>query len=162
MHHRHAVFDRDRLPSTSLHVDIAPRQAREDQRLFAMNQMTAVELGVDADGEPQAAHRRLGHGPVRYRPDKIAAVPDEHLGAAIHHRLYGVDDIVPMSARRLEAEHFLELVQECRLWLLVDAHRAVALHVRMAAHRADPRSWLAEITAAAANSQSAARLQCRG
>ena len=52
---------------------------------------------------------------------------------------------MPASPRRLEAEHFLELVEECRLWLFVDAHRAVALHVGMAAHRADPCSGFAEI-----------------
>ena len=55
--------------------------------------------------------------------------------------------MVPVSARRLEAEHFLDLVEQFRLGLLVDAHRAIALHVRMAAHRADPRAGLAEIAA---------------
>src|SRR6266403_3720190 len=105
-----------------------------------MHQMAAVELGADGDGQPQAAHRRLGHGAVRYGSDEIAAEPDERLGPPIHHCLNRVHDIVPMSTRRLEAEHSLELVEECRLRLLVDAHRAVALHVRMAAYRADPRS----------------------
>jgi hypothetical protein len=42
---------------------------------------------------------------------KFAAEPDKHLGAAVHHCLYGVDDVVPASPRRLEAEHFLELVE---------------------------------------------------
>src|SRR6266404_7198283 len=147
MHHRHAVFDGDRLPSARLHVDVAARQTGEDQRLFAMNQMAAVELGADADSHPQAAHRRLGHGPVRHGSDEIATEPDKCLGAAVNHRLNSVDDIVPMSTRRLEAEHSLELVEECRLRLLVDAHGAVALHVRMTAYRADPRPGLAEIAA---------------
>ena len=147
MHHRHAVFDGDRLPSARLHVDIAARQSGEDQRLFAMNQMAAVELGADGDGQPQPAHRRLGHGPVRHGSDEITTVPDENLGAPIDHCLNRVYDIVAMSARRLEAEHLLDLIQQCRLWLFVDAHRAVALHVGMAAHRADPRSGLAEIAA---------------
>src|SRR5271165_2569321 len=111
MHHRHAVFDGDRLPSASLHVDIAPRQARKDQRFFAMNQMASVKLGVDADGEPQPAHRRLSYCPVRNGSDEVAAVSDKHLGAPIHHRLYGIDDIVTLSVRRLEAERLLELIQ---------------------------------------------------
>src|SRR5260370_4851667 len=102
MHHRHAVFDGDRLPSASLHVDVAARQSGEDERLLDMNEMAAVELGADGDGQPQAEHRGLGHGPVRYRSDEIAAEPDECLGAAVHHRLYGIDDIVPTSTRRLE------------------------------------------------------------
>src|SRR5271155_672219 len=111
MYHRHAVLDGNRLPSAGLHVDVAPRQAGEDHRLFAMDQMASVELGVDGDGQSQTAHRRLGHGPVRYGPDEIAAMPDKHLGATIHHRLYGVYDIVAVSTRRLEAERFLELIQ---------------------------------------------------
>src|SRR5580692_1805845 len=111
MYHRHAVFDGDRLAAARLHVDVAPRQSREDQRLFAMNQMAAVELGADGDGQPQAAHRGLGHGPVRYGSDKIAAEADENLGAPVDHCLYCVDDIVAMSTRWLEAEHFLELIQ---------------------------------------------------
>src|SRR5439155_11956292 len=93
----------------------------------------------------RAAPRRRGHGPIRYSSDEIAAEADKHLGAPLHHCLYGVDDVVPASPRRLETEHFLELVEECRLWLFVDAHRAVALHVGMAAHRADPCSGFAEI-----------------
>src|SRR5580700_3473804 len=147
MYHRHAVFDGDRLAAARLHVDVAARQSREDQRLFAMNQMAAVELGTDGDGQPQAAHRGLGRGPVRYCSDEIAAMSDEHLSAPIHHRLYGVDDIVTMCARRLEAERFLERIQQCRLWFLVDAHRAIALHVGMTAYRADPRPGSAEVAA---------------
>src|ERR1700746_1708848 len=100
MHHRHAVFDGDRLAATRLYVDVAPRQSRDDQRLFAMNQMAAVELGADGDGQPQAAHRGLGHGPVRHGSDEIATVPDKYLGTPIHYRLNRVYNIVPVSARR--------------------------------------------------------------
>src|SRR5580658_3405779 len=110
MDHRHAVFDRDRLASARLYVDIAARQTGKDQRLFAMNQMAAVELVAGGDGKPQAAHRPLGHGPVRDGSDEIAAEPEECLGAAVYHRPYGVDDIVPASPGRLEAEHMSELV----------------------------------------------------
>jgi hypothetical protein len=98
MHHRHAVFDGDRLASACLHVDVPPRQNREDQRLLAINQMAPVELGAYGDGQPRAAHRGLGHCPVRYGSDQIAAMSDEHLGAPIHHRLYGVDDIVTLRS----------------------------------------------------------------
>jgi len=111
MHHRHAVFDGDRLPAACLHVNVAARQTRKDQRLFAMNQMAAVELGADGDGQPQPAHRRLGRGPVGYGSDEIATEPDKHLGAAVHHCLYRVDDVVSASPRWLEAEYFLELIE---------------------------------------------------
>src|SRR6516225_2633167 len=56
MDHRHAVFDRDRLATAQLHVDIAARQNRKDQRLFAVDQMTAVELGADSNGQLQPPH----------------------------------------------------------------------------------------------------------
>src|SRR6516165_5059435 len=146
MHHRHAVLDGDRLATARLHVDVAPRQRGKDQCLLAMNQMAAIELCADRDGEPQLPHRRFGRRPVWNRSNEIAAEPDEHFGASIHHRLYGVDDMVPARPGRLEAEYFLVLVEEFWLRLFVDAHGAVALHVRMAAHRADPRSGPAKVS----------------
>src|SRR6516225_10291369 len=145
MNHRHAVLDGDRLPFASLHVDVAARQAWEDQCLLAMNQVAAVQLGAAGNGKLQATHRRLRDVPVRHGSDKVSAEPDEYLGASVDHRFYSVHDIVPMSARRLEAEDFLELLKEGRLRLFIDAHGAVTLHIRMTAHRADTRSGLAEI-----------------
>ena len=85
--------------------------------------------------------------PVGNRSDEITAKPDENLGAAVDHRLDRVDDTVPASPWWLKAKYLFYLVEEFRLRVFVDAHRAVALHVRMAAHRADPRSRLAEISA---------------
>src|SRR5215472_8825111 len=111
MHHRHTVLDRDRLSTARLHVDVAARQRGKDQRLSAMNQMAAIELRADRDGQPQLPHRRFSRRPVWNRSDEIAAKPNEHLGAAIHHCPYGVDDMVPASPRWLKAEYFLELVQ---------------------------------------------------
>src|SRR5215472_2790116 len=147
MNHRHAVLDGDRLPFASLHVDVAARQAWEDQCLLAMNQVAPVQLGADGNGQLQATHRRLRDVPVRHGSDKVSAEPDEYLGASVDHRFYSVHDIVPMSARRLEAEDFLELLKEGRLRLFIDAHGSVTLHIRMTAHRADTRSGLAEIAA---------------
>src|SRR5215831_17527677 len=103
-------------------MSISLRQSGKDQRRLAMNQMAAIELCADRDGQPQLPHRRSSRRPVWNRSDEIAAKPDEHLGAAIHHRLYGVDDMVPASPRRLEAEDFLELVQQCRRRLFINAH----------------------------------------
>src|ERR1700756_2584979 len=112
-----------------------------------VDEMASIELGADRNSQLQPPHRRFGRRPVRDRSDKIAAEPDENLGASVDHRLNGVDDMVPASPWRLEAKYLFYLVEEFRLWLFVDAHRAVALHVRMAAHRADPRSRLADIAA---------------
>src|SRR5215469_10776554 len=147
MDHRHAVFDRDRLPTARLHIDIAARQNGKDQRLLAVDQMTAIELGADRDGQSQLPHRRFGRRPVRNRSDEIAAEPDENLCASVDHRLDRVDDTVPASPWWLKAKYLFYLVEEFRLRVCVDAHSAVASHVRVAAHRADPRSRLPEISA---------------
>src|SRR6516162_10087192 len=111
MHHRHAVFDGDRLSTARLHVDVAARQRGKNQCLLAMNQMAAIELRADRDRQPQLPHRRFGSRPVRNRSDEIAAAPDENLGASVDHRLDRVDDTVPAGPRRLETEYFLYLIE---------------------------------------------------
>jgi hypothetical protein len=45
-----------------------------------------------------------------------------------------------VGARRLEIERGAKAVQESVVGLLLDAHRAVALHVRVAAHRHQARA----------------------
>jgi hypothetical protein len=135
------------LAAAGLHVDVASRQARQDQRLLAVDEMAAIELGADGNGQAQAPHRRLRGRPIRHGPDKIAAKSEEHFGAPVYHRLHGIDDIVPMRPGRLEPKHFLQLIQELRPGLLVDAHGSVALDVGMAADRANACSGLANIAA---------------
>jgi hypothetical protein len=113
MDHRHAVLNSDRLSSAYLHVNIAPRQAGQNQSLFAMTQMATNELGADSDRQSQSAHGGLSNVPVRHRCDEIAAKADENLGAPIHHCLYRVDDVMSMRAWWLESEHRPKLVEEC-------------------------------------------------
>ena len=83
---------------------------------------------------------------VRRRRDKIAAKPNEHLCTAIDHRLQRVDNGMPMMLRRMKAEYLLDLAKHFGARLLVDPDRPVALDVGVAANRADPRSWPAEIS----------------
>jgi hypothetical protein len=147
VHHRHAVFDRDRLPATGLNVDIAAGENGKDQSLLAMYQVLAVELCADGNRQPQSPHCRFGGRPIGHGPDEIAAKPYPHLRTAVDHRLDRVDDVVAVRPRRLEAEGFFELIEKLGLWFLVDAHRAVALHVGVAPHRADPGTRLAHIAA---------------
>src|SRR5262245_64949220 len=52
---------------------------------------------------------------------------------------------MPMPSRRREPEHFLDLIEQLRLGLLVDAHRSVTLHVGVTAHRTDAGAGSAEI-----------------
>ena len=46
-----------------------------------------LSLVLIADGQPQAAHRRLGDRSSPAPLDEIAAEPDENLGAPVDHRL---------------------------------------------------------------------------
>ncbi len=52
----------------------------EDERLAAVNEMAAVELGGDPDGQGELAHRRIGPVGVGDGTDEIAAKTDEDLG----------------------------------------------------------------------------------
>src|SRR3984885_12489030 len=147
MHHRHAVLHGDRLPPSRLDVDIASGEARKNQRLFAMDEVTAVELGEDSDGKAQPPHCCLGDRLIRHRSNKVSTQADEHPRVPIDHRLHRVDDRMSVCARRLETKYLLDLVEQLRFGLLVDADRAVALHVRVPAHRTYSGARLAEISA---------------
>src|SRR5215469_288438 len=109
--------------------------------------MAPIELGADRNSQPQLTHRRFGRRPVRHGSDKIAAHPDEHLGAPVDHRLDGVYDIVAMPAGWLEAERVLYLIEQFWLRLFVDTHCAITLHIGVTAYRADPCPRLADIAA---------------
>src|SRR5580704_5108509 len=73
MHHRHAVLHGDRLAPALLDVDVASGEAWKNQRLLAMDEVTAIELGGDRHGQAQSSHRRFGNRFVRHRGDKVSA-----------------------------------------------------------------------------------------
>jgi hypothetical protein len=47
VHHRHRVFDGDALLAAGLDILVGPAEAWEDERLLAMHDVAAVELGTD-------------------------------------------------------------------------------------------------------------------
>ena len=51
VHHRHRVLDADPLNAAGLVILVGARKAREDQRLCAVQDVAAVELGGDMDSE---------------------------------------------------------------------------------------------------------------
>ncbi|MNY49442.1 hypothetical protein D3C86_1848650 [compost metagenome] len=51
MHHAERVLHGHRLRAFGLPVDVGTAQARQDQRVFAVSQMAAVELGADLHGQ---------------------------------------------------------------------------------------------------------------
>jgi len=58
-----------------------------------------------------------------------------------------MDYIVPVFSRRVEAEDFLQLVQEFAARPFGDAHSAIALNVRVSSHRDDARAGPANVSA---------------
>lgn len=85
MHHGHAVFHGDGLPSVRLDIDIAAREAGQDQRLLAMNKMAAVQFRGDSDRKPQPAHGGLGDRLIRHCRDEVTAKADENFGSTRNH-----------------------------------------------------------------------------
>jgi hypothetical protein len=147
MDHRHAVFDRDALTAGCLDIDIASRQAGQNQRLLAVHDMTTIEFCVDRHGQLQTPHRLLHDFLIRDRRDEVSTKGDEHVGLAVNHRLQGIHHRPPMMLRRPKAEHFLDLAEQFRARLLVNADGSVTLHVGMAAHGADAGAGPAKIAA---------------
>src|SRR3546814_11495468 len=72
--------------------------------------MPAVELGGDADGELQLAHRGVGTGCIGHRADEIATEADENFRRAREHRLDRFDRMLAMLARRFETEHVADAI----------------------------------------------------
>ena len=115
--------------------------------MLAVDQVAAVELGRHMYGQLAIAQRGVGRVGIRRGGGEIAAHREEHLAAAIAHRLDRADHVHAVFARRLEAEDLAQPVEQGRRWLLVDAHRAVALHVAVPAYRADARAGPADVAA---------------
>ncbi len=98
-------------------------------------------------GEIATAQAARGRVRIGRRDREVATHAEEHLRAAVDHRLDRADGVEPVLARRLEAEHVAHAIEERRRRLLVDHHRAVALHVAVAAHRARARARAAQMAA---------------
>ena len=147
MHHAHRVLDGHRLRAAGLQVDLGAAQARQDQRVAAVHQVRAVELGADVHGQRAVAQRRVHMRAVRRSRGEISTHGEEHLGATVVHGLDRVDRVEARLARRCESERIAEAVEEIVRHSFVDAHRAVALHVGVTADRARTCTGLADVAA---------------
>ena len=78
---------------------------------------------------------------------EVAAHPHEHVDLTSGHGPDGLDDVVAVAPRRFERELGAERGEEVVRGLLDDAHRAVALHVAVPAHGADPGAGPADAAA---------------
>src|SRR5205823_1654952 len=136
VNHAHRVLDADELLARRLNVALRATEARKYQSLLARDEVRAVHLCRDVRGLTTTAQRlrcelRVGRG-----GEEVSAEREEDADATLVHRLDGLDGVESVAARRLEVELARERVQENFCRSLPDAHRSVALHVRVAAHGA--------------------------
>src|SRR5690349_3572119 len=72
MHAPGTVFGRYGLLDTALSIDLQPPEAGQQVADLAMDEVAAVELGRDVDGQAQLAPGRLDAPRVRCGTDKVA------------------------------------------------------------------------------------------
>src|ERR1700722_4621240 len=147
MHHRHRILDRDRLRSVGLHIDFGAPKARQYEGLPGDEQMRAVELGSNVNGEVKAAHRFKGGLRIRHCDSKVAAEADQRLRAPILDCLDGFDCVVALPAWRLETEHAGNAVQQSVIWNFRDPDGSISLYVGMAAQRRDAGALASNVAA---------------
>ena len=130
-----------------LHVALRAAEDGQDDRLLADQEVRAVELGVQVHREVKIAHALVAAIGVGQRDREIAAEADQRLGLSRHHRLHRLDRVMAVMRRRAETERLFDIGEHHGIGLFGDADSAVALHVGMAAQRADAGAGLAEIAA---------------
>ena len=147
MHHAHRILHRHALHAAGLPIDLGAPQAGQYQRLASVHQMAAVELGRHMHRQIALAQPAPGGIGVGRGRGEVAAQREEHAAAAVQHQPYRFDGVDAVGARRLEAEHLLQPVEQRGRRLFPDAHAAVALHVAVAAHRAGARAFTPQVAA---------------
>ena len=100
MHHRHRILDGDRLRAGRLDVDLGAAEAGQDQRLAAVHEVAAVELGRDVDGEVELAEGVAASTcQSGMAATKLPPMPMKTSHLALGHRLERGDDVVAVRAR---------------------------------------------------------------
>jgi hypothetical protein len=102
VHHCHPVLDRGSLQATALMVFLGAREAGQDQRLLAVDEVPAIELRAHLHGQLAALQGLEGMDGVRCGEREVAAEGDEHLDVAAVHRLDGAHDVETVLARRVD------------------------------------------------------------
>ena len=127
--HAHGVFDRDELIAARLGVALGATKTRQDERLFAVDEVRAIELRRDVHREITVPHRRFGELRVGGRRDEVPAQSEEDANLAVAHRAQGIHGVKAVLTRGVETELVAQLVEERVRHLLPDPHRAIALDV---------------------------------
>ncbi len=144
VHHRHRILNGYLPLRCLLDVAVGAAERGQDQGRRPMDEVATVQFRRNLNRQRAGAQGGLGYRGVRGGRGEVAAHAHEHLGAAVAHRPDRVDGVHAVLARADDAEPGVERGQEVLGHLLPDAHRAVALDVGMAAHRAQPGARLAD------------------
>src|SRR6185312_2700906 len=110
-----------------------------------MDEVAAVELRRDVDGQAQPPPGRLDAAGVGYGANKIAPQAYKCFNGPGQDALARTDRRQSFLARWLEPIQFLQLVERGQLRFLGNSHCALALDVGMSPHRADSGSGLAYV-----------------
>ena len=112
-----------------------------------MDQVAAVKLGRNRNGQAQLAPRRLHLFRFRNCSDEVSAQHEESGDAARDDSLAGFDSIHPLVARRFETELRGQEVERNQFRFFRNSDCSLALNVRMAADGTNPGSGLADVSA---------------
>src|SRR3569833_169661 len=137
MHAPGAVLRSYRLRDASLSVDLQPAQAGQQITDLAMNEVTAVQLGRDVDGQPQTPPRGLYAASVWHGANEIASQAHKRLDGSGQHALASAHRGESLLAWRLKTVQFFQLIEGRQLRFLGNPNRPLALDVGVSPHRAD-------------------------
>ena len=130
-----------------MQVDVRAPQTWQDQRLAAVHQVAAVELGTDLHGQCALLQGRVALWAVWRGLGEVAAQADKHLAVASEHGIDGLHCVVARRAWHLELKMLFQGIEKCGRRVFVDAHGAVALDIAVAAHGAQAGTGLAHVAA---------------
>ncbi len=145
VHHAHRVLHRLPLEPAGLLVAFGAPEAREDERLLPVHDVTAVQFRAHLNRQPASAQRLGGVRRVGRGQHEVAAETHENLDGALVHLVDAGDGVQPRLTRRGDPKNLVELVQQPGRRMVVDAAGAVALHVAVPAHGCRPRTRPADV-----------------
>ena len=148
--HAHRVLDGDELRPGGLHVALAAAEAGQDQRLPPVTRWARLSLVDTLHGQRAAARARARSRAVSGVADrKLPPSANEHPRTSPRcHRLDrvdGVEAVLRAAARSRTPSPGASRKRGRRP--VVDAHRAIALHVAVPAHRAQARARPPDVAA---------------
>ena len=120
-------------------INFRSSQTGQNQRLFAGDQMRAIEFGRNVHRQTASPQSLGGVFRVGSGGKKVSAQREKDaLSSAFVHRLNCVHRVVTVTARWFEIEFSSELVEKGVGRPFPDSHRAIALNVAVTADRTKP------------------------